>query len=105
MALICWLRSPTHRSKIKCREGWYVDIEHPGGIVTRYCHMLTRPAVTEGQPVIAGQVIGVVGSSGHSSGPHLHWEIHNVTDSGVATSENALDPEAFLRSMGVALPA
>ena len=72
--------------------GWYVDIEHPGGIVTRYCHMLTRPAVAEGQPVVAGQVIGVVGSSGHSSGPHLHYETHQ----GDHSSATATDPVPFM---------
>ena len=55
--------------------GWYVDIAHPGGIITRYCHMQTRPAVNVGDPVIAGQPIGEVGSTGHSSGPHLHFAI------------------------------
>jgi murein DD-endopeptidase MepM/ murein hydrolase activator NlpD len=72
--------------------GWYVDIDHPGGIVTRYCHMLTHPAVAEGQPVVAGQVIGVVGSSGHSCGPHLHYEVHL----GDHTSATAVDPAPFM---------
>jgi len=74
--------------------GWYVDIDHPGGIVTRYCHMLTRPAVTEGQPVIAGQVIGIVGSSGHSSGPHLHYETHVGNHDHSPLS--AVDPVPFM---------
>ncbi|MDG4834173.1 M23 family metallopeptidase [Solwaraspora sp. WMMD1047] len=79
--------------------GWYVDIEHPnpggpgGVIVTRYCHLLTRPAVAEGERVVAGQVIGVAGSSGHSSGPHLHYEVH-LGDHSPAT---AVDPVAFHR--------
>jgi hypothetical protein len=78
-----------------CREGWYVDIEHagPGGvIVTRYCHMLVHPAVDEGQHVIAGQVIGISGSSGHSSGPHLHYEVHLGDHSPAA----AVDPVPFM---------
>jgi len=72
--------------------GWYLEIQHGAGIVTRYCHMLTRPAVAEGQPVVAGQVIGVVGSSGHSSGPHLHYEVHE----GAHSSATATDPVPFM---------
>jgi len=56
--------------------GWYVDIEHADGIVTRYCHMVTKPYVTVGQKVSRGEVLGRVGSSGNSSGPHLHFEVH-----------------------------
>jgi murein DD-endopeptidase MepM/ murein hydrolase activator NlpD len=54
--------------------------------------MLTRPAVAEGQPVIAEQVIGVVGSSGHSSGPHLHYEVHKNGDH---SASGAVDPIGF----------
>ncbi|WP_338037173.1 M23 family metallopeptidase [Natronosporangium hydrolyticum] len=41
---------------------------HPGGVVTRYCHLLTPPVEVDDQ-VTAGQPIGQVGSSGNSSGP------------------------------------
>lgn len=71
--------------------GWYVDLRHEGDVYTRYCHMLTRPAVNEGQVVTAGQVIGVVGSSGHSSGPHLHFEVHLGN-----RNDGATDPVAFM---------
>ncbi|WP_455769114.1 M23 family metallopeptidase [Micromonospora chersina] len=80
--------------------GWFIEIAHHDGSVTRYCHLLQRPSVTVGQAVSAGQVIGVVGSSGHSSGPHLHLETHTGAP---ATSGNAVDPVAFLRSRGVEL--
>lgn len=41
--------------------GWYVDIDHADGIVTRYCHMIQRPDVTAGQTVTAGRAIGLSG--------------------------------------------
>ncbi|MER7276636.1 M23 family metallopeptidase [Dactylosporangium sp. NPDC000244] len=84
--------------------GWYVDIDHPGGIVTRYCHMQTRAAVAEGQPVAAGQVIGIVGSTGHSSGPHLHYEVHRTADgSHDDSSGTAVDPVPFMVTVGAPL--
>jgi murein DD-endopeptidase MepM/ murein hydrolase activator NlpD len=79
--------------------GWYTEITHLGDLVTRYCHQLHSPPVSVGQHVVAGQPIGVVGTSGHSSGPHLHFETHTGTP---ATEANAVDPAAFLRSVGVA---
>ncbi len=52
-----------------------VRLEHGGGLSTRYCHM-SRLAVGAGQQVRRGQVIGYVGSSGLSTGPHLHYEMY-----------------------------
>lgn len=78
--------------------GWYVDIRHLGDVYTRYCHMLTRPVVVDGQSVVAGQVIGVVGSSGHSSGPHLHFEVHVGR-----RNEGVVDPATFMAARGVHL--
>ena len=54
--------------------GWYVEIAHTTGLTTRYCHMVSQPMVTVGQRVVAGQPLGRVGTSGNSTGPHLHFE-------------------------------
>ncbi|MDC0715723.1 peptidoglycan DD-metalloendopeptidase family protein [Nannocystis bainbridge] len=53
--------------------GKWVEIDHGGGYRTRYAH-LNSQSVTVGQSVSQGQKIGTVGSTGGSSGPHLHYE-------------------------------
>jgi murein DD-endopeptidase MepM/ murein hydrolase activator NlpD len=84
--------------------GWYVDIRHAGNVVTRYCHMVQQPAVVVGQAVTAGQPIGLVGTSGNSSGPHLHFEVHlNVPAGGRADHSNCIDPVPFMIQVGVPL--
>ncbi|MFY1621630.1 M23 family metallopeptidase [Micromonospora sp. WMMD735] len=85
--------------------GWYVDIRHPGDTVTRYCHMIRRPEVSIGQQVTAGAVIGFVGSSGGSSGPHLHFEVHLKVRPGPfhANSGNAVDPVPYMLQRGAPL--
>lgn len=80
--------------------GWYVDIDHAGGFLTRYCHMDQPPMVAVGQPVTVGQPIGVVGSTGRSSGPHLHYEVHARGD---ASEAGAIDPVPFMAAQGAAL--
>lgn len=80
--------------------GWFVDIQHAAGIITRYCHMATQPVIAVGDHVSAGQVIGFVGTSGHSSGPHLHFEVHLHDD---RSSNGAVDPVVFMRAVGAAL--
>ena len=55
--------------------GIAVRLNHGGGLETRYCHM-SRMAVRSGQRVRRGQVIGYVGSTGLSTGPHLHYEMY-----------------------------
>lgn len=54
--------------------GLYVSIEHGGQLQTRYGHM-SRLNVAEGQRVAKGEIIGFVGSTGRSTGPHLHYEV------------------------------
>lgn len=54
--------------------GNFVKVDHAGGLVSGYGHM-SRIAVRSGAHVGRGDVIGYVGSTGLSTGPHLHWEI------------------------------
>ncbi len=55
--------------------GYYVSINHMDGYATRYLHM-THYIVSPGQYVYAGQVIGYCGSTGGSTGPHLHFSVY-----------------------------
>lgn len=55
-------------------HGNTIEIEHPGGYRSRYCH-LSETDVRVGQTVRAGQKIGTVGMSGNSFAPHLHYEV------------------------------
>ena len=54
--------------------GYLIILNHGNGYVTYYAH-LSQMYVTLGQQVSRGQVIGAVGSTGNSTGPHLHFEI------------------------------
>ncbi|MFI7431097.1 M23 family metallopeptidase [Micromonospora sp. NPDC049836] len=80
--------------------GWFVDILHAGGYITRYCHMIQRPAVVPGQSVQAGDEIGLSGTSGNSSGPHLHFEVHLDSD---RSNRGAINPVPFMRQRGAPL--
>ncbi len=58
------------------KKGNYVLMEHSDGTKTLYCHC-SEVLVDEGTVIRAGEVIALVGSTGWSTGPHLHFEIHN----------------------------
>jgi murein DD-endopeptidase MepM/ murein hydrolase activator NlpD len=69
--------------------GRLVEIDHGNGFATRYGH-LSEILVTEDQLIRPGQIIGRVGSTGRSTGPHLHYETRIDGD--------AVDPHKFLRA-------
>jgi murein DD-endopeptidase MepM/ murein hydrolase activator NlpD len=59
--------------------GNYIIIKHKHGFYTRYAHLLSVK-VTTGQRVQQGEVIGYIGNTGLSTGPHLHYEVHIGSD-------------------------
>jgi murein DD-endopeptidase MepM/ murein hydrolase activator NlpD len=80
--------------------GNHVVLQLPDGKYALYGHLATS-TVSKGQKVAAGQMVGTVGSTGNSSGPHLHFEIRNSPNQfsvGVFS-----DPISYLRSKGVTL--
>ena len=76
--------------------GNYVTIEHGAGVATRYGHLASiAPGIKTGATVWMGQQIGVEGSTGHSTGDHLHFEIR--------VGGAAIDPVPFMLSRGAPL--
>ncbi len=74
--------------------GNYVQIEHGGELQTRYAH-LSGYAVAEGEQVRKGQLIGYVGSTGRSTGPHLHYEVR--------VAGEAVDPRPYMVATDLAV--
>ena len=64
-----------NRNKNASSYGYYCIISHGNGYATLYAHQCQVPPVTEGQTVSKGQVIGYVGTTGRSTGNHLHYEL------------------------------
>jgi murein DD-endopeptidase MepM/ murein hydrolase activator NlpD len=74
------------------RNGGYglmVEIAHEHGLATRYAH-LSSLAVQEGARIEAGQLVGYVGTTGRSTGPHLHYETRR--------NDKPLDPTSFIEA-------
>jgi murein DD-endopeptidase MepM/ murein hydrolase activator NlpD/uncharacterized protein YgiM (DUF1202 family) len=56
-----------------CGLGYYVELDHGNGVTTIYGHMASQPFVSTGQQVAQGETIGPIGSTGLSTGPHVHF--------------------------------
>jgi murein DD-endopeptidase MepM/ murein hydrolase activator NlpD len=73
----------------KSGYGNAIEITHANGLLTRYAH-LSRIGVKVGQLVAAGSTIGGLGSTGRSTGPHLHFEVR--------INDRAVNPRPFLEA-------
>ncbi len=91
----CATGTPIHAAAsgtvIFAKLGWnggfgnLIIISHPNGTQTFYAHQ-SRFAVSQGEAVEQGQTIGYVGSTGHSTGPHLHFEVRGAKNPGFTDS-------------------
>lgn len=72
--------------------GHYIIIKHTDGVETRYAHMNSRSHLSAGDIVTAGDLLGYVGSSGASTGPHLHFEIR--------INGTPIDPQPYITAGG-----
>jgi murein DD-endopeptidase MepM/ murein hydrolase activator NlpD len=77
--------------------GISVLVDHGDGYLTHYAH-LRRRQVSVGDRVAVGQQLGEEGSTGNSTGPHLHFEVHK------GTWRNTVEPTGWLRARGVTIP-
>ena len=76
-------------SELSHAYGNMVKIDHGSGLETRYAHA-SKLLVKVGERVVKGQVVALVGSTGRSTGPHLHYEIR--------LNGNSLDPRQYLQN-------
>ncbi|MFG2798681.1 M23 family metallopeptidase [Streptomyces pseudovenezuelae] len=83
--------------KVSCGGAFGIEIviEHTGGYYTQYAH-LAAVTVDQGESVVPGQWIGQSGTSGNSTGPHLHFEVRVTPEAG-----SAVDPVPWLAARGV----
>ncbi|MGW4033700.1 M23 family metallopeptidase [Streptomyces sp. NPDC004838] len=82
---------------VSCGGGFGIEIvvQHHGGYYTQYAH-LASVAVDQGERVSTGRVIGLAGTTGNSTGPHLHFEVRLTPYLG-----SGVDPAQWLRERGV----
>lgn len=79
-------------SKYSSSAGNYIAIQHDGGIITQYMHLSAR-SVSVGDKVTKNQLIGKVGNTGNSTGPHLHF---GIITSGGLSNPKYVNPRKYI---------
>ncbi len=84
---------------VSCGGGFGIEVvvRHPGGYYTQYAH-LSAAAVDQGEKVVAGQWLGQAGTTGNSTGPHLHFEVRLTPYLG-----SGIDPVTWFADRGIRL--
>ncbi|MEU2788557.1 M23 family metallopeptidase [Streptomyces sp. NPDC007100] len=84
---------------LTCGDGFGISmvVQHGAGVFSQYAH-LSAVAVGPGQRVRPGQQIALSGTTGNSTGPHLHFEVRRTPEMG-----SGVDPVPWLRKRGVRL--
>ncbi|MEA3044579.1 MAG: hypothetical protein QOH47_2417 [Sphingomonadales bacterium] len=89
------------------RSGYNVVIDHGGGIVSSYSHLIRQSSLRAGQTVTAGDVVGNVGETGHATGPHLHYRVRvagrDVDPATFRFPEQAAQTTAAIERLGTGL--
>ncbi|GAA3989422.1 M23 family metallopeptidase [Streptomyces sp. NBC_01352] len=88
-----------HVVKVSCGGPFGIEVvlQHAGGYYTQYAH-LAAVTVDQGERVSPGQWVGQSGTTGNSTGPHLHFEVRVTPEMG-----SAVDPASWLSARGVSL--
>jgi hypothetical protein len=79
--------------------GYSVVLRYSSGAETRGGHMLQQPYVRTGQTIQANTLLGLEGSTGTSTGPHLHLELYNKGNAFSYAKENAIDPLPYVNQL------
>jgi murein DD-endopeptidase MepM/ murein hydrolase activator NlpD len=92
-----WDESSCHT----CLSGLIVEISHGNGLLTFYAH-LSRLGVTTGQRVARGQVIGISGMTGATTGPHLHFGVYYLSGAGPVDPYgwSGSSPDPYAKDLG-----
>lgn len=88
--IVTALSGTVTKTSYNSTSGYYVEVSHGNGVVTRYLHC-SKILVSVGQTVMQGDTIALVGSTGVSTGPHLHFSV-------VINGEN-VDPYPYLKAV------
>lgn len=89
-SIITALSGTVTKTSYNNSSGYYVEVSHGNGVVTRYLHC-SKILVSVGQTVMQGDTVALVGSTGVSTGPHLHFSV-------VINGEN-VDPYPYLKAV------